>query len=275
MDESKKQPSRRHVRLSRAQIWGLVILMAMTTLTVLSLVWFVLRLLPIQHVELRGSTRYEVTDLRRAMELGQEEKLFHVDTEEMEQILLKRCPYLKTVSIERSLPDRLVISVTERVPVWYLKIGSLCYVLDEELLVVEESTNENLLLESGLVGLKLPNLKSAVVGEFPVFGMVSNRSEEENHREIKMTCELLAQIQVYRLRLTLLDLESRFDIQAVSEGRFRIYFGDYTQMDSKLEFVKRLLDENRELYQTGEIDASDISSNIHFRPTAGESETAG
>lgn len=263
----KKQPkSVTVIEVDVRKLIRFAVLAVMCALALFCLIRFVLRQIPVQSFEIRGTTEYEAGELRQVIGVTKGDKLYRMDTDEMERQILASCHDIKSIRISRSFPNKLVFHVEERKAMWYLEILDDFYVLDEEMLVIEEVGNEELLIRRGITKLTLPNLSYAVCGQFPVFGKLMGRSEEENEREITKTCELLVQFQSSPLKheLTSLNLESRFGIEATWRERYEIYFGDYKQMDSKLEEAWDKLLRNMDLYAGGTLDASDISA-VVFR----------
>lgn len=270
---NKRQKTVTVIEVDVRKLIKLSVLIVMGGLALFSLIRFGLRQIPVQSFEIQGTTEYEVGELRQIIGVSRGDKLYRMDLDEMEEQILSECFDIKEIKLRRSFPSKLVFEIVERKATWYLEISDDFYVLDEEMLVIEETGNEESLIRKGVTKLTLPNLSSAICGQFPVFGKASGRSEEENEREITKTCELLVHFQTSPLKqeLTSLDLESRFAVHAVWRESYNIYFGDYKQMETKLELVWKQLLKNMDLYEGGEIDASYISS-VTFGPFHGSEE---
>ena len=273
---SKKQKTVTVIEVDVRKLIRLIVLIVMSVLTLITLVRFCLRQISVDSFEIEGDTLYQVGELRQIVGVARGDKLYRMDLDEMEEKILAKCFDIKSINIKRKFPNRLIFEVEERKDMWYLEIANDYYVLDEEMLVIEETGNEEMLIQRGITKLTLPNLSSAICGQFPVFGKLPGRSDRENEQEITKTCELLDQFQKSALKtgLTSLDLESRFGIRAVWQGSYDIYFGDYHQIDTKILSVWDRIVENKDRYAGGSLDASN-SAFVSFLPLyTNEEETS-
>ena len=208
--------------------------------------------LEIKKIELEGvSTYYSRSQLIEAADVDYGDKLYSINTRVLEKTILENCPYIESVSVKQSFPNKLVLSVVEKTPQWYIEITGDFYVLDTDLTVLGESTNESALKISGLTRLELPAIKRAVCGELPVFG--------EDELEVKRTCELINIIRQHplKLRLTSVDISNRFAVSLTVRDTYEVFCGDMSQMRSKLDAVEKILTvEFCSEFSGAEIDAS-------------------
>ena len=161
----------------------------------------------------------------------------------MAERILFECPYLESVEVVPRFPNRLEIRVEGKVAQWYMEFAGTKYALDGNFVVMEETIKTD-----GMTKLLLPNVQSALVGQVPVFG--------QSETEIKKTAEVLSAIRqtTFKSRLTLVDLESRWDIQLEVDGAFQILMGDMTDFEAKLRAVESILAEkNLSRYTSGQI----------------------
>ena len=106
----------------------------------------------------------------------------------------------------------------------------------------------------------LPNLKSLISGELPEFGA--------DETEIRKALELIAAIQSSTLksRLTLVDMESRFDVNIIVDGKYNVYMGDISNVEEKLTAIEKILKSDKlKNYVGADIDAS-IPETISVKP---------
>lgn len=110
----------------------------------------------LEQVVVEGHVRTRINDINRVLKLHQGMPIFDIDLEAKKEAILK-LPWIKAVRIERHLPDRVLINVTEKKPiaVWqnkqkYMPIdeeGNAIYdnqtVLKNVLLVVGEDAPEH------------------------------------------------------------------------------------------------------------------------------------
>ena len=190
----------------------------------------------IKKIELEGvCTYYSRSELIEASGVGYGDKLYGLKPSEVEKTILAECPYIESVSVKQSFPNKLVFSVVEKTPQWYIEVTGDYFVLDTDLVVLGESTNEESLKISGLTRLELPNVKRVVLGELPVFGV--------DELEIKRTCELINTVRQHpsKLRITELDISNRFAITLTVRDTYEAYCGDMSDMKSKLDAIEDVL----------------------------------
>ena len=100
----------------KPNVWGTLRLLAMTLLLAEGLrVAFWSPRLSLREVKLTGSTRYSAADLVRMGQIPVGRNIFGVNLARVHDRLLKD-PVLGEVEVTRDFPDRLLISVVERVP---------------------------------------------------------------------------------------------------------------------------------------------------------------
>ena len=187
----------------------------------------------IRSIDIDGVCSYSSAELAGAAGIKVGDRMFGFDKGEAEEAILKGCPYVKEVKISRSLFGSLVFVVTEKEPVWYIEMSDSFYVLDSDLCVIEENVDETVFISRGVTKLVLPKVTRLVEGEVISFG------EDEN--EIIKSCEIIVTVASSEMksRITLLDIESRFDINVVIDGSFEIYFGDNKDIEAKFTAVKK------------------------------------
>ena len=231
----------------------------MCVVAALTLFVYVRSLLPVTKIVVLGVTQYDSAEVIGYSGVNRGDKLYRLDVRELESTLLEKCPYFEKVSVERSFPSKLVIRAVEKIPQWYIEVSGNYYSLDTNFLVIEESYSNEKFLNLGIPQLVLPNVKSLVCGELPEFG--------EDQNEIKRAIELIFTVQASTLkrRMTLVDIESRFDINVVIDGKYEVYLGDNSNIGEKLVAVEKILNSGSlNDYAGAQIDAS-IPETVNVR----------
>ncbi|MBE6556654.1 MAG: FtsQ-type POTRA domain-containing protein [Ruminococcaceae bacterium] len=235
------------------------LLIVMSLLALAALLRYAFGFLSVKNIELVGDFSYDREQIIEAAGVRRGEALYRLDCDELEERILRECPYLETVTVKPSFPNTLRMVLQEKRAAWYITLAGDCYALDDELLVIEETANVQKFINGGVPRLTLPSVKRAVVGETLVYG--------ENETEIRYAEELMekAKMTSFKTRLTLLDIENRFEIHIEVDGKFRVYMGTLRDLEEKLEAVEKALEDPRLDGATGaEIDASDPSQ-IYIR----------
>ncbi len=190
-----------------------------------------------KHIEVQGNKRLSADMVRdiAGVEIG--DNSLDVSIAQMEQTLLST-PWVETVSVKRVLPDSFVITVQERMPVFWVRKASVLYYADAKGKVIAPVATEHFMslptleiepgAEDALVKLEeyLEDLKS---GYLPVeFGAIAalrlsvGRGVELylDDREILLSIALDSwEKNLQRLSLALGDLARREELSKVQEVR--------------------------------------------------------
>ena len=188
------------------------------------------RFMKVDSFEVVGISRYDTEDVVAASGVKRGDLLYALDRDEVEERILRECPYLESVKVKAKFPNRLRIVVEGREPQWYLDISGSLYTLDSKLVVIAESVNVK-----GVTKLYLPNVQEILTGQIPLFA--------ESETERKKTLEVIDAIRGTALkeRLSEVDLRSRWDIRMVVEGKYDVVMGDMSDFSAKLNAVETIL----------------------------------
>ncbi len=246
--------------MGKKKIFLICISVLMCALFFLTLFIYIRSFLPLKSAVLSGVTNYDAAELLGHAGIKTGDRLYEIDLEDAEKKMLSECPYLESVELERSFPDVLIIRVTEKIPQWYIEVSGDYYALDTDFLVIQESVSNERLVNLGVPKLVLPNLRSAICGELPDFG--------KDETEIKKALEVVYAVlgTAFKSRLTLVDIESRFDVNIEVDGKYEVYMGDCTNIEEKLRAVENILASGKlDEYAGAKIDAS-IPETVHVKP---------
>ena len=256
-DKAEKQ---KRVRPDKNKIVAISITVAMCLIAAFSLFVLICSFLPVKRFELSGITQYDKAQIISESGIALGDKLYSVDIKETEERLMENCTYIDEVYVERKFPNKIVIRVVEKVPQWYIEVSGSYYSLDSGLVIIEETVSNEKFKAMGIAQLKLPNVRSLILGELPEFGA--------DETELKKALELISAIQQNSLkpRLTLVDMESRFDVNLVVDGKYNVYMGDIFNTEEKLAAVQEILKSGKLKELAGaDIDAS-VPETVSVKP---------
>ncbi|MBO7250066.1 MAG: FtsQ-type POTRA domain-containing protein [Clostridia bacterium] len=250
----------RTLEINLTTLIALVSLVIMLVLAILASISVIKSFARVSKIEVFGDSPYEREEIVNASGIRAKDKLYSIDKEEAERSIKAYCPYVDKVTIESKFPNTVKITVESKAASWYVEIYGDYYALDEDLRVLEETSNKDKFTALKVPQLTLPNIKNAVVGSALEFG----KSEQEK----KSADEFMSAIQMttFKSRLTLVDIEERFNITLVVDGNIAVYVGSITDADIKLAALEKALSNTSlEGYSRAEIDVSD-PRNVFVRP---------
>ena len=221
-----------------------LIVLVMCVLLVISSISFVKGVLRVSRFEITGDSPYEREEIINASGIRPGDKLYGIDPESVEKNIRARCPYIQKVTVKSRFPNKVKIDVTSQTASWYIEIEGDYYALDADLKVLEETVDN----------------KKFIVGTELVFG--------DNDSEVRFADEFMrmAKLTTFKSRLTLVDIENRFEIYIQVDGKVNVYMGNTENASVKLKAVETALKDPRlDDCISAEIDASDPSA-ISVRP---------
>ncbi len=250
----KNASAPRRSAVLKKRILPIAVTVLMCVVCLFSLFMYIRSFLPVTRFELLGVTQYDSAELVAAAGVKAGDKLYSIDVGEIEKTLLEKFYYIDEVYVDRKFPNKLVFNIIEKIPGWYIAVSGNYYTLDSDFLVIEETVSNEKFVNLGIPQLILPSLRSAICGELPEFG------EDEN--EIKRSLEIVSAINASTLkyRITLVDMEKRFDIKIVVDGKYHVEIGSMDNIEEKLRAMEAVLKSGKlEQYAGANIYLSDPS----------------
>ncbi|MGM9641710.1 MAG: cell division protein FtsQ/DivIB [Eubacteriales bacterium] len=223
--------------------------------------------LVIKEIRVEGSELYTADMLLSSSGLDFNDKLPIFSTDTIENALLAEYPYIKNCSISVKLPNTLIFTVIEDKAEIYAEIFGEYYAMNSSLRILERSENKEDF--SDLLFVKLPHVKSAVVGE---------QLELADGLDGDYIVSFLASVNASELahRLGIVHFDKKYDIVASVDDKFRILFGSPSEMSLKISAVAHIIDENTENCTSGSVidvrvvDIAGIVMNADIDPDARE-----
>ena len=217
--------------------------------------------LKVTRFEVTGYSSYAKEDIITASGIKKGDRLYSIDRGDVADRIKKECPYVIGAKVKRVFPNTLSIDVECRAPVWYVEIEGDFYSLDAELCVLEETVNEQKFINGRITKLTLPNITTAIVGKELTFGA------EDAERDFAYGFMEKLERMSFKSRLSLVDIDNRFDIYIGVDGIISVYLGNAVDMEDKLRAVEQALyDKKLENCVAAEIYAADPEA-IYIKPT--------
>ena len=237
---NKKKMSRRR----KAKKHILTILLAVVVMCVGLILVFSL-FFKINTVTVSGDKVYSdkmVTD-KSGIEIG--ENLFKINETKLSEKLSKELPYIKSITIERKLPDTIIINVTAAKEVAAITTNKGFVLLDEAGKVLDKNAS---ILKENVAVINNVKLKEYVEGEKVVL-----TDEKKTEALIKLFEAIKnADMQL----LTEIDLKNINDIKIKYDDRITFEVGSLTNIETKLARGVAALEKENEInaYSKGTLD---------------------
>ena len=249
--ENKRNTASKMQNADKKKTVRIVLTVLMCICALVTLFIFIRSFLPVTRFELSGITQYDKAEIIGYSGIKKGDRLYSIDLRSVEMTLLENCAYIEDVEVEREFPNKIVFRIIEKTPHWYIDIAGDYYSLDSNFYVIEEAKTKDKFVNLNVPELILPNLRQLICGELPDFGA--------DETEIKKVLELVVAVQStkFKTRITLVDIESRFDVNIVVDGKYKVYMGDISNISEKLLAIEKILKSgDLDNFAGAEIDAS-------------------
>ena len=249
-DSFEKLRSKNQNKKIRRRIGYVFVVLLIVAVFVIASMYFFLK---VKNITVEGNTKYEESGIIDASGVKEGMNLFSVDKKEAAEKVSRKYAYFKSVDVYRELPSTINIKVEEDAPFYVADICGETFVFSKTMRVLEKIAAEekDAVIESGILYIKLPTVKYAIVGDKLGF---------ENDLTFEYVEKLINGLTESGLegRLTEIDVSNKYHIYLNYEGRFRVYIGDNNDVPTKVRFASMIIS-NFEADRRGEVDAHDIS----------------
>ena len=200
----------------------------------------------INEVNVTGSARYGEQELVSALGLNPYSNILFTGKGKLEQRLRDKYPSLDDITIEKKLPDKLIITVSDGVGSYYMFMGGDYYVLTDTLRIIERTGTP----PDGCVELISCDVLSAITGDTLTF----RTSTHYNY-----LCGLLSVIREHPSggHIVRVDMNEKFNVKLTYDDRFTIVLGDADDAGTKLNLAENIIS-TLSATEKGIIDTSDI-----------------
>lgn len=206
-----------------------------TIAVLLSLVCGVLALTAffrVEQLEIVGLTRYDTQDVLNTFGIKQGDNLFFCDSLRGQKRLLAQYPYFESVSVERDLPSRMVVTVKEAQPI--AAVNSTqggWFVLDKDCRVLERTDQEGAKDAAEVLGLRTPGAEP---------GQTLPAEDPDVLEALKTLANGLDKVGLGG-KATLYNLQDLDSIWFLYEKRFAVCVGNTKNLDHKLAILQALV----------------------------------
>lgn len=180
---------------------------------------------------------------KSGIEIG--DNLFKVNEEKLSQMLSKELPYIKSVTIERKLPDTIIINVEAAKEVAAITTKKGFVLLDETGKVLDKNAS---ILKENVAVINNVKLKEYIEGERVVL---------TDEKKTEALIKLFEAIKNSNMQLlTEIDLKNINDIRIKYDDRITFAVGSLTNIETKLARGVAALEKENEInaYSEGTLD---------------------
>lgn len=210
----------------------------------------------VSDISVEGNSHYTDTEIIRAIDIEEGDNLFFFDRFGAVSRAFAKLPYIEQVSIERSLPNKVVINVVESTALAYLELGDEQWTLDHSCKVLGKAAEGETANMISVVGIDPGTL---YIGE-PL------TTADGNQAVVDQLAEILYQMEARSLNssVTKLDMSDISSVEFSYGGRYTVVLGNRENIEHKFGMFVAVMDKLLE-GDNGIIDVSDGVTG-HFSP---------
>ena len=199
----------------------------------------------VRTVESEGSERYTQEEIIAFCAIPLEENIFKIDTKTLESGLVENFTYIETADVQRRLPDKILVKITDSVPTYYgesEKDGVYTYTIYSQnfkYLTAQASAPQDLMgISADLENRYIKN----TIGD--IISLIKTNGYEN---------------------ITKITVKSASDISLEYDGRIDISIGSMLDADYKLKMAFHVITKELKAADKGVVDATQAGTAV-FRP---------
>lgn len=237
--DNKRKNKRRKFRRKLAALFAGLVVLCIGVVLIFSLCF------KINTVSVKGTVIYSDKMIVDNCGVKTGNNLFAVNEEKISSTLSKSLPYIKSATIERKLPDELIINVKPTEEIAAVANGGFYVLIDADGKVLKADAS---IIKESIAIIENVKPKDVKEGEKLVLG------KEEQTEAVS---DILGAIGKAKLKgITKIDISNLSDILLEYEGRITIEAGSFTNIDTKLARATAALEREKEInpYSVGVLD---------------------
>ena len=244
-----RKPSRRKKTGIGALLTFLVVIMAV--IFVMSVFFRV------TDIQVEGNEHYTDQEIIKAVVIEEGDNLFFFDRIAATSRVFAKLPYIEEVSVERQLPNKVIISVQECKALAYLQVGDEEWAIDYSCKILGKATAEE-------TGDLIP-----ILGVSPGTLMIGEKltTADGNEELVNFISEVLYQLQERGLapQVNKIDFSNAYSVRiAFGDGRYTFKIGGSSNVEYKFGMIVSVMNQLK-AGDVGTIDVSD-GTTAHFIP---------
>lgn len=210
----------------------------------------------VSDIRVEGNTHYTDEEIIRAIDIEEGDNLFFFDRFAALSRVFAKLPYVEQVSVERSLPNKVIISVAESQALAYIVLGEETWTIDHSCKVLGKATEDEL---GDLIPIEGVSPGTLLIGE----PLQTSDSDTELVDYIAAVLYQLEERGLYE-KVVWVDFSDKNHVEFSYDNKYTVMLGDAGLIEYKfgmlVSVLSQLLDGD-----VGIIDLTD-GKTAHFIP---------
>ena len=182
---------------------------------------------PIEEITASGSKVYTAEQIVNSCGLNKGDNLFAFSENDLNETLRRALPYVKSVTVKRSLPGSVKLTVKDSSEYACFNVDGGFYVINSEGFVLNRYDS----IPDNILEIRASNVKCEV-GSTAVYG---------NEKERQTAESLLSSLRDSDISVNYIDVSSIVSISAKVDSRFIVDFGTSNNLDKKVAHLAGMI----------------------------------
>ena len=210
----------------------------------------------VENIQVVGNNHYSASEIINAIDIEEGDNLFFFDRFAAITRVFAKLPYVQEISLERALPNKVTIRVTESNAVAYIKVGLELWTFDEKCKVLGKAAEGE---ERGLIPIVGLNPGTIFINE-------SLQTADGDQRTINYLRAILYQCveRGIAYQVSKIDFSNTNSVVLYYGGKYIVRLGDPYATEHKFSMVLDAISQLKD-GDIGIIDVTDAST-VHFKP---------
>lgn len=188
----------------------------------------------VSDIEVNGNVHYTDSEIIRAIDIEEGDNLFFFDRFAALSRVFAKLPYIEEVTVERKLPNKVIIDVTESTALAYISLGDENWTIDHNCKVLGKASEDEL---SNLIVVRGISPGTLLIGE-PM------QTEDGDTAVVEYLAEVLSQIDDRGLtaNVSQIDFSDTGAVTLQYGGRLTVNIGGSSNTEYKFGMFVAVLD---------------------------------
>ncbi len=196
-------------------------------------------LFKVEKIAVENNTYYSDQELVSRSGIVVGDSLFRINDGDTEKMLEDRFPYIQSIEVKRRLPSTIVLDIVEETPAAAIYAGDQYVIVS----MTGKILKNNVLTPPGDVPVLLGMDEQRYTVNSYVYKLTEER-ERVLEDKIVIMQKFLSKCEAQNLGpFTYIDIADSGEIKALYDGRILISFGGEIDLDKKISFIMKVLDQ--------------------------------
>lgn len=185
----------------------------------------------INEVEIVGNVRYSVSEITENLDIQLEDSLVFFEKNKAKENLMEKYPYIKTISIKRDYPDKLIVEITEHEDFATIFFAGTHYSVSQTGKVLSGITISEVNTLPKIIGFETISLE---------IGQVLQSSEEYKEQLLSEIIQIFIDYGFMDI-VTEIDITRTYDIIVKCGTKYQLEFGGIDDIDHKMKMFEEVI----------------------------------